>query len=142
MSITRAMCKLLQQTPNANEGGGQLQDIFAMRAPDGQLPPFVIYQRTNNDKWRSFNGPAGITQALYQVDSYAATANDANDLAKKIDDYIDGFRGTVVYDDTTSPVGQIKFASITQQNDLETIDETDEPLLYRVAASYLVTFYP
>ena len=114
-------------------------DVYSLVAPKNKEGPFIIYQRTSADRWRHINGPTGIAQALIQIDAYAESYLDAKALAASIEDLLDGYSGTVLHG-SASPQEFVAIGGISLQNDIDFIDETDEPLLYRVASSYLVTY--
>lgn len=114
--------------------------VYALRAPQNATAPFVVYQRISRENWRSINEPSGIAQALMQVDTYATTYFEAKTLAASIETILDGFRG-IVYYGNDSPQDMVRIAGISLQGDTDILDQTDEPFLYRVSASYLVTYY-
>lgn len=113
--------------------------VYALRAPQNSPDPFVIFQRLESERWRSINNPSGIAQATLQVDAYAQKYYDAKDVAAQIESILDGYRGTVTLDGD-SPQQTVRIAGISLQSDSDMIDQTDEPLLFRNTASYLVTF--
>lgn len=141
MTMQRALFELLYEAA-APDVGTPLADarIYALKAPDHVTAPFIVFQRIDKPQIRVINGPSGLAQAVMQIDFYARTYYGANDLARKVDSAIDGFRGVVPYGNN-SPQDEIKFGGISQQNDIETLDETDEPLLYRVTMTYLITYH-
>lgn len=114
-------------------------DVYSMRAPEGAPGPFIIYQRTSTTRWRDINGPSGIAQAFIQIDAYAKTYLEMKTLAAQIEDIMDGFRGNVSHGNN-SPQDFVAIGGISLQNDIDFIDENDEPILYRNSGSYLVTY--
>lgn len=114
--------------------------VYAMRAPDGDKGPFIIFQRVDRENWRAVNGPSGIAQATVQVDVYAPLYYDAQELAAQVETVLDGYRGDVYYGGN-SPQDFIKVGGISLQGDADIFDQTDEPFLQRVTATYLVTYY-
>lgn len=164
MTMERALFEKLKTTPIPSDS------IYAMRAPQNAAPPFVIYQRVSSERWRDINGPSGMVQAMMQIDTYGATYYQAKDLSLKIEQLLDGFRGTVDYIEaggaseififgledgsgsieledgggliTTEDTSlkTVRFGGISCQNDVDLFDQTDEPFLYRVSADYLVTY--
>lgn len=112
---------------------------FALVAPEGETGPFIIYQRVDSENFRDINGPSGLAQATIQIDSYAQGYNTVKDLADSIETTLDGYRGTVYYGDN-SPQDSIDIGGISLQNDVDILDQEDEPVLYRVSAVYLVTY--
>lgn len=113
--------------------------VYALRAPDGAQGPFIIYQRTDSERWRSINGPSGIAQAWIMIDCYAEKYFTAKQMGTDIEAILDGYRGTVLYGDN-SPQDSVVICGISLQNDEDLLDQTDEPVLFRHSASYLVTY--
>lgn len=114
--------------------------VYGLRAPQNATAPFIIFQRVDSTPWRAINGPDGITQATLQIDFYARDYYTAKELAGDCAAILDGFRGTVNIT-SDSPSESIRIAGISLQNDIDILDQTDAPLLFRVSATYLVTFY-
>jgi len=113
--------------------------VFFMRAPESEDGPFVIIQRTNSDRVRDINGPSGLTQDTLQIDSYHTTYLTAKALAADIEDTLDGLRESISYG-SDSPQDFVDIRGVSLQNDVDIVDQTDIPLLFRVSASYLVTY--
>lgn len=105
--------------------------VYALRAPQGSKDPFVIFQRINSERWRSINNPSGIAQAHIQIDAYAGSYYEAKTLAASVEEILDGYKGTV---------SSVRIAGISLQDDHDTFDQTDEPFLFRVSATYFVTY--
>lgn len=113
--------------------------VFALRAPDNQKGTFVIFQRVDSQRWRSINNPSGIAQADMQIDVYSEGYYDAKTLAGSIENALDGFSGTV-YHGNNSPQDFVVIGGITLQNDVDILDQEDDPVLYRNSARYTVTY--
>jgi len=133
MTMERALYEKIKTTPVPGNR------IYALRAPQNASAPFVVYQRIDSDRWRHINGPTGMVQATMQIDIYAVSYNQAKQLALDIENTLDGFRGTVAYG-SNSPQDTIRFGGISCQTDLDILDQTDEPFLYRVSQDYLITY--
>lgn len=130
----RAIYELLKTLANG--------DVFAMRAPDNHAGPFIIFQRVdrNTEIKKTLNrtpGTAGLAQVTMRIDAYADSYYDAKDLATSIEDILDGYTGTVLHG-TNSPQDFVVIGSVSLQNDFDIVDKTEEPLLFRVSASYLI----
>lgn len=119
-----------------NLAGGR---VYAIRAPQNSVAPFIIFQRVDSQRWRAINGPDGIAQAFIQIDSYASGFYQAKELAAEVESLLDGFRGTVYYG-TDSPRGYVKIGGISLQGDSDLLDQTEEPLLFRNMMTFLVTY--
>jgi hypothetical protein len=114
--------------------------VYAQLAKQTKESPFIVFSRTSAERWRNINGPDGICQAAIQVDVYSESYYTTKNLAREVEVILDGYRGTVNYG-TDSPQDFVKIAGITLENDVDLIDQEDEPFLYRNSASYLVTYY-
>ena len=119
--------------------------VYVLSAQQGTDTSCIVFQKTDSERWRDINSPAGVAQAYIQVDCYAADVYDAKRLAAKAEKLLDGFSGTVVHDAITDEDGtaqtSVNIAGISLQNDVDLIDQTDEPRLFRTTASYLVTYF-
>lgn len=114
-------------------------NVYFLQAPQGATGPFIIIQRTDSTRWRSINGPSGMAQAYIQIDCYASTIRAARTLGMAVESALDGYANTVYYG-SNSPQDYVKIGGISLQNDSDTLDQTDDPLLYRNLATYLVTY--
>lgn len=113
--------------------------VYALRAPQNATTPFIVFQRISSDRWRSINGPSGVGQATMQIDCYATTIYAAKQLAVDIEEALDGYSGNVTISDD-SPPDVVVIGGISLQDDVDLLDDTDEPFLYRNSANYLVTY--
>jgi hypothetical protein len=113
--------------------------VYPLRAPQNATTPFVVFQRTSSERWRSINNPSGIAQAIIQIDVYDSTLESAKDIGGEIEILLDGYRGLVYYG-SNSPQDFVEIAGISLQSDVDLLDQTEEPFLYRNSADYLVTY--
>lgn len=127
--------QLLKDVAAASEN----EPIYALRAPDNAKGTFIIFQRVDSQRWRSINNPSGIAQAQLLIDVYAEDYYIAKTLAGKIENALDGYSGTV-YHGENSPQDFVEIGGITLQNDIDILDQEDEPVLYRNSARYNVTY--
>lgn len=115
-------------------------NVFAQRAPQKQVPPFIVFQRVDSTRLgRHLRGTTGLAQAYIQIDVYANEYYAAKDLAASVENAIDGYTG-IVYHGSDSPQQFVEICGVSLQNDVDLLDETDEPLLQRNSAVYLVTY--
>lgn len=110
-------------------------NIFALVAPPDAQAPYAIFQLIDNTPIRDISGPSGLSQATYQVDCYAASYYEAKTASDGIREDIDGYRGTVTYTGGSVNIGGVSF-----QNEVDILDQTEEPILRRVSTVYLVTY--
>jgi hypothetical protein len=115
-----------------------LPKAYMQKAPQNETGPFIIMQRVDSDRYRHINGPSGIAEVSMQIDVYGQSYYEVKDIAANIESTLDGYRGTVYYGDN-SPQDSVVIGGISLQNDFDILDETDEPILHRVSAVYLVT---
>lgn len=134
--VEKAIFELLKDHVPAVSG---IKQVFALRAPDNSKGPFIIFQRTDGGRWRHINGPSGMAQVSTQIDVYSPGYYSAKGIAAAVEDTLDGFKG-IVYHGADSPQEFVRIAGISLENETELLDETDQPLLYRHSASYLVTY--
>lgn len=115
--------------------------VFPLEAPQGEVGPFIIFTCvTNNDRWRSGNGPSGVAQDSFRIDCYAVDYYAARALAAQVEETLDGYTGTVYYG-TNSPRDSVRITGVSLQVGFDLKDKTDEPALYRSSKTYLVTYH-
>ena len=119
-----------------NLAGGR---VYALQAPQNSPAPFIIFQRVDSLRWRHINGPDGFAQAFIQIDCYSESFYAAKALGAEVEELLDGYRNTVYYG-SASPRDYVRIAGISCQSDLDLIDQTDAPVLYRNTGTYLVTY--
>ncbi len=120
------------------------EKAFWMRAPDNETGPFIIYQHVDRDQFgknvlNRTPGQPGKVQAYIQIDCYAQVIDVTKALGASVEYALDGYSGTV-YHGTDSPQDSVVIDAIALQNDVDLVDQTDEPLLFRNSAVYLVTY--
>lgn len=120
------------------------QKVYRLVAPQGENGPFIVYQRIDRDMFGKNHlnrqaGQPGTVQAFVQVDSYAKETDVAAALGAQVEFTLDGYSGTVEYGND-SPKDSIVIGGITLQNEVDLLDETDEPFLFRHSAVYLITY--
>lgn len=113
--------------------------IYPLMAPQNVVAPFVVYQRISVVRYRGLSGPTRTAQPRIQIDSYAADWKGAHELAGAIRQALDGFKGDVPYGDA-SPQETLRIKACSLQTDRDFLDETVQPVLYRVSADYFVMF--
>lgn len=134
--IEKALYTLLKNLVPQVSGEDQ---VFFLRAPDKSKGPFIILQRLDGDRWRSINGPSGMAQATFRIDSYSPGFYSLKAISDAVEETLDGYKG-IVYHGDDSPQEFSRIAGISLVTETELIDETDDPLLYRHSATYLVTY--
>lgn len=135
--VEPALFELLKTLVGNDDDGDP--KCYVMKAPQNETGPFIIIQRVDSDRFRHINGPSGIAQAFMQVDAYGESYYAVKDLAASIESALDGYSGTVYYG-SNSPQDSVSIGGITLQNDVDLLDQTEEPTLHRNSAVYLVTY--
>jgi hypothetical protein len=70
---------------------------------------------------------------------YATDIYTAKDIGASIEGILDGYAGSVIIS-SDSPPDVVVIGGVTLQGDVDFIDETDEPFLFRNSARYTVTY--
>lgn len=113
--------------------------VYPARAPDNEVNDFIVFQKTDSDRWRDLYSPSGMAQAYIQVDCYSQRYYNCKENAVLVENILDGFRGVVSYG-TDSPQESIRIGGISLQSEFEDLDRTDEPFLYKTTMTFLVTY--
>lgn len=121
------------------------EKVYWLAAPPNTAGPYLIFQQIDSSQFgkpvlNREAGQAGTVQASIQIDAYGTTAAEAAALGKSVEYTLDGYSGTV-YHGNNSPQDSVVIGGITKQpGAFYLVDRTDEPLLYRNSAVYLVTY--
>lgn len=121
------------------------ESVYWEAAPPNKQGDFIVYQQIDSDQFgkRVLNrttGQAGIVQSYIQIDCYGTTPAAKKVLGKLVEYTLDGYQGTVYYGDN-SPQDSVVIGAISKQDgETDFVDRTDEPLLFRNSAVYLVTY--
>lgn len=141
-SVAPAIIELMQPLVDADLSGKK--KAYVQKAPQNETGPFIIVQKVDSNIFGKnvldrAAGVAGTVQAYIQIDAYSLSYYDTDALAKMIESTLDGYGGTVYYGGN-SPQDFVVIGGITLQNDVDILDETEEPTLHRNSAVYLVTY--
>lgn len=88
--------------------------VYPNYVPQNAAMPAVTYQRISGPRDHTFDGPSGLVQSRYQLNSWGATYGDMESVADAVRIAMDGFTGSV--------------GGRVIQN-IETDDETDIPVI-------------
>lgn len=113
--------------------------VYVMRAPDNAAAPFIIFQRIDSERWRDINAPSGMAKASIQIDCYHSSYYASKSLAGMVEEILDGYKGTVLHG-SGSPQQSVIIAGVVLENDVDILDQEDEPALFRNSAVYSVTY--
>jgi len=87
----RALRDLLLATQDVAELVGD--GIHPVHLPQGFRLPAVSYQRISGPRIRAHEGPSGLARPRIQVDCWAETYAAAKELARRVRQSVDGWRG-------------------------------------------------
>ena len=111
--------------------------IHAQIRPQGEVLPAITYQRISSTHERHTTGASGIANARLQIDCWA-TGNGgysrAKDLAERVRNAIDGYRGAMGQDTVKSVVLE------NQTDDYFASDASADVGTYRVSSDYMFWF--
>ena len=129
--VEKAVYELLKGLAN-----GQ---VYVVIAPQNVSGDFITFHRVDSDRIRSINGPSGLSEVYIRVDCYSETYYGMKALASQAEEILDGYKGSVPYGDD-SPQDIIKIGGISLQNDVDLLEQTQEPFLHRNTASYYIIY--
>jgi len=134
MSVERAVFARLNTIPGFTGGNAA---IYALAAPQKATDPYIIYQRTDTpDPFRDINNNSTMQQALFQIDVYAGGYFEGKAITRDLMLALKGFSGEVTHDE-----GVTVIRAVSCENSSDTLDETDDPRLYRTINSFLISFH-
>lgn len=111
--------------------------MFAGRMPQGEIRTSIVFTRVSGVGDHHLQGPSGLARARFQIDAWAQTLDAAVALADLIKARIDGFRGTIQWDDN-SPGNALTIQGIFFESESEDYDDTAK--LYRARRDYFVNY--
>lgn len=82
---------LLSVTAISNAVGGNR--IYPGILPQGEKQPSIVYNRITGQGDNTMDGPSGLSRPRFQIDAWAASADEAAELANLVKEHIDGYRG-------------------------------------------------
>lgn len=116
-------------------GSGAASRMYPVVLKQGVKDPSIVYQRISGVGDHHMQGASGLAQSRIQIDCWAASIDTATTLANLVKERIDGFRGSVQWDEN-SPGNAIEFQGIFFDSEREGWD--NEAGLYRVSRDYAV----
>lgn len=88
---------LADATVSAAVGGSRIHPTILPQGTNGPAVPAVVYNLITELTDHHTLGPSGLVMARMQLDAYAATPNEADDLGRAIKERIDGAAGVWTY---------------------------------------------
>ena len=126
---------LLADADISSQVGGSR--IFPVVVPEGVVGDAVVLSRISGTGDFHMQGPSGLTFLRLQVDCWSTNADDANTLADLVKERIDGFAGTVQWDDN-SPGNEVVVRGIFYDGERELFDVNTE--LFSMSRDYFVWY--
>jgi hypothetical protein len=118
---------LLEFSTLAAEIGGER--IHAVVLPQGVTAPSIVYNRISGLGDHSIQAPTGLAQVRMQIDAYAQTQGQADELSRLIKERLDGYSG---------PMGDVTVQGVFY--DTMRDDYQDDVKLYRVSQDFMIVF--
>lgn len=111
--------------------------VYPLVLPQGTTATSIVYSRISGIGDHHSTGPSGLARPRFQVDCWATTHNAAAALALLVKECLDGYQGSVQWDDN-SPGNAIEIQGIFFDSERENYDS--EAKLYRVSHDYFVWY--
>jgi len=126
---------LLADSAISTQAGGNR--VYPVKLPQGQVQPSIVYTRISGLGDHHSQGASGLNRVRVQIDCYAQAADTADLLARRVKERIDGFRGSMEWDEG-SPGNAVVAQGVFFDSEREDWDEASG--LYRVSHDYFVWF--
>lgn len=111
--------------------------VYPIKLPQPTTQPSIVYTRISGLGDHHSEGASGLTRPRVQVDCWAPTHDVASVLANLVKGRIDGFSGTIAWDDN-SPGNAVAVQAIMFESEREDYDDTAK--LYRVSRDYMIWY--
>lgn len=108
--------------------------VYPIVAPVSAALPFVIYQRSAIERNQTLSVPVGVPRVSVQVDTYAATYEQAREIADALRQNLDGWTG--------SAYGvEVKHVALESERDgFVQLDGSELPPVYQVNQTFDVSW--
>jgi len=97
MSVEQAIVQLLKADTDVAALVGT--KIYPQIAPQNKVYPYIVYHLVTEIPLRHLASASNLSYSRQQLDIFADTYAKAKDLAEKVFQALDGFRGLVTYTD-------------------------------------------
>lgn len=111
--------------------------VFPIKLPQGEIRPSIVYTRISDAGDHHMGGASGLGRPRIQVDSWAQTYDVAAALADSVKERIDGFRGSIQWDEN-SPGNSVPVQGVFFEGSRDLYDETAK--LHRVSQDYFIAY--
>lgn len=108
--------------------------VFPILSPVSAELPFVIYQRSVIERQQTLSVPTGVPRVSMQVDTYAATYEEAREIADALRANLDGWTG--------SAYGvEVKHIALDAERDgFVQLDGSELPPVYQINQTFDVSW--
>lgn len=103
--------------------------IYRVKMPDNPTPPVITFQTVSGQVVESYDGDSGLAMPIVQIDCWARTAKQAQDLAALVRAALLGYRG--VYQDR-------RIQNVLEWNQYDLYDEVTD--IFHVSCSVRVWY--
>lgn len=104
--------------------------VYPVMAPASTALPFITYRRGGIQRQQTLQNPAGVPRVTFDVQVYAATYEDAREVADAVRKTLDGYAGTI--DNTV--VDQVSLEN--EADDFVALAGADMPPAYQITLTY------
>lgn len=112
--------------------------IYPVVLPQGQTLDSIVYSRISGLGDHHTQGPSGLSRPRMQIDCWSKTADGADSLARLVKERVDGFSGTIEWDEN-SPANAVTVQGIFFTG-TEFEDFDSAAALYRSSKDYYIWF--
>ena len=108
--------------------------VFPIIAPVSAQLPFILYQRSTIERNQTLSVPAGVPRVSMQIDTYAATYEEAREIADALRANLDGWTG--------SAYGvEVKHIALdTERDGFVQLDGSELPPVYQINQTFDVSW--
>lgn len=93
MSIKTALASHLTHSVTVSaQAEGRVYSVLA-RSKAGM--PRIVFTQISGDPARHLSAPSGLTRAMFQIDCWGSTVDEADDLAEAVRSALDQYQGTL-----------------------------------------------
>lgn len=104
--------------------------IYPVMAPSSTALPFIAYRRGGIQRQQTLQNPAGVPRVTFELQVYAATYEDAREVADAVRRSLDGYAGTI--DNTV--IHQVSLEN--EVDDFVALAGADMPPAYQITLTY------
>lgn len=108
--------------------------VYPIVAPVSAGLPFAVYQRSTIERNQTLSQPLGVPRVSVQVDTYAATYEQAREIADAMRQNLDGWNGSAYGVD-------VKHVALDSERDgFVQLDGSELPPVYQITQTFDVSW--